>query len=296
MTRIATPNQLAMRAQNAMLRLIGMILVVGVLAGQATAGEIPDVVLQYADAFAQSPAEAERLPSGQSLRDEYAMSFFQGFTHPSGGSFTKSALMNDAYMRGQAYWRDYPSERDKIFAGYGYVAVEREGVWSHGFEVSAFRPADANGEEWWISPLGDGAWSDVGLDKVRLKDRQLRLRIAGYVSPKGRYGHLGAYARAVLVTSAAPVDTGNQPLPTAMSQVFFDHLTFYSHAIAPYVCEDVPNIDWLNSGAEFSTLNIASVDARERLSNPALGGWTAIAVVKPCGVHPVFAFASSAAN
>lgn len=69
MTRIATPNQLAMRAQNAMLRLIGMILVVGVLAGQATAGEIPDVVLQYADAFAQSLAEAERLPSGQSLRD-----------------------------------------------------------------------------------------------------------------------------------------------------------------------------------------------------------------------------------
>ena len=271
-----------------MFRLISTILIVGALAGKATAGEVPDVVLQYADAFVKSQTEAERLPSGLSPREEYAVWFFQGFTHPSGGILTKSDLMRDAYSQGQAYWRDYPSERDTMFAAYGYVAIQREGVWSHGFEVSAFRPADADGEEWWISPLGDGSWSDVGLDKVRLRDKQLRVRIAGYVSPKGRYGHLGAYVRAVLVTSAVPVDTGNQPLPTAMSLVFFDHLTFYSHVIEPYVCEDVPHIGWLNTRAEFATLNIASVDARERLLNPAFGGWTAIAVVKPCRVHPVF--------
>lgn len=279
-----------------MFRLISTILIAGALAGKATAGEVPDAVLQYADAFVKSQTDAERLPAGLSPREEYAVWFFQGFTHPSGGILTKSDLMRDAYTQGQTYWRDYPSERDKMFAAYGYVAVEREGVWSHGFEVSAFVPSDAGGEEWWIRPLGDGSWSDIGLDKVRLRDRHLRVRITGYVSPKGRYGHLGAYVRAVLVTWAAPVDTGNQPLPTAMSQVFFDHVTFYSHSIAPYVCEESPNIEWLNPRAEFSTPNIASVDGRERLLNPALGGWTAIAVVKPCGVHPVFTFASSAAN
>lgn len=279
-----------------MFRLISTILIVGALAGGASAEEVPDVVLQYADAFAQSQTKTERLSSGLSQREEYTVWFFQGFIHPSGWILTKSDLMKNAYTQGQTYWHDYPSERDKMFASYGYVPIEREGVWSHGFEVSAFRPADAGGEEWWISPLGDGSWSDIGLDKARLRDKHLRVRITGYVSPKGRYGHLGAYVRAVHVTSAVPVDTGNQLLPTAMSLVFFDHLTFYSHLIAPYVCENDLNIDWLNPRAEFSTQGIVSVDVRERLLNPALGGWTAIAAVKPCGVHPVFTFASSAAN
>jgi len=272
-------------------RLICTILIVGALAGKATAGEVPDVVLQYADAFVKSQTEAERLSSVQSPREAYAVWFFQGFTHPSGWILTKSDLMKNAYAQGQTYWRDYPSERDKMFAAYGYVPIEREGVWSHGFEVSAFRPADADGEEWWIGPLGDGAWSDVGLDRGRLRDKQLRVRIAGYLSPKERHGHLGAYVRAVLVTSAVPVDTGNQLLPTAMSLMFFDHLTFYSRVIAPYVCENDLNIDWLHPRAEFSARGIASVDVREQLLQLAVGSWAA---VKPCRARPVFAASGSA--
>lgn len=193
-----------------MLRLISTILIVGALAGKATAADVPDVVLQYADAFAQSQSKAEQPSPSRSLRDEYAVWFFQGFTHPSGGIFTRSDLMNDAYTRGQAYWRDYPSERDKILSAYGYVAIEREGVWSHGFEVSAFRPIDAEGEKWWITTLGGRRWGDVGLDDVMSRYKQLRVRIVGYISPKGHYGHLGAYVREVLVTSGTPTDGGNQ--------------------------------------------------------------------------------------
>ncbi|MGM3277106.1 hypothetical protein [Ralstonia sp. 24A2] len=271
-----------------MFRLVSTILIVGALAGKATAGDVPDVVRQYADAFAQSQTKVEQFSSGLSPREEYAVWFFRGFTHPSGagGVLTKSDLVNNAYTQGQTYWRDYPSERDKMFAAYGYVPIEREGVWSHSFEVSAFRPTDAEGDKWWITTLGDGPWRDAGVDNAWKRNKPFRVRIVGYLSPKGRYGHLGAYVREVLVTSGVPVDTGNQLLPTAMSLVLFDHLTFYSRAITPYVCEDDLNIDWLNPRAEFSTQGIASVDVRAQLLQLAVGSWAA---VMPCRVHPVFA-------
>lgn len=95
-----------------MIRLISTILMVGALAGRATAGDVPDVVLQYADAFSQSQTTEERLPSGRTLRDEYAASFFQGFTHPYGATATRPDLWNDAYTHGQTYWRDHPFERE----------------------------------------------------------------------------------------------------------------------------------------------------------------------------------------
>ncbi len=185
-----------------MVRIILILLVTSFLATKASAREIPNVVLHYANLFAQRQTAQEQLPQGRTARDEYARYFFDGFTHPSGEVFTKSALIQDAYTRGQTYWRDHPAERAKIFSEYGYVAIEREGVWSRGFEKSAFEPADADGDRWWMRPLGDGPWKEVGLDQGG------RVRIAGYLSPKGHYGHLGAYEHQVLVTSAVPVDFG----------------------------------------------------------------------------------------
>ena len=195
-----------------MLRFISTILIAGVLAGHAAAREMPDVVRRYADAFAQSQGEAGQPLSKLSLRDEYATWFFEGFTNPIGGSFTRSTLLNSAYALGQAYWRDHPSERDEIFAGYGYIAVQREGVWSHGFEVNAFRPADSDEGEWWVTPICGDPRCDVGLRDARPGNKPRQMRIVGYLSPAGRYGHLGAYGRKVLVTSAKPVDEGHQLL------------------------------------------------------------------------------------
>lgn len=179
------------------------LLIVGIFIGKATAGEVPNIVLQYADSFAQSQSVQEPLRAGRALPDEYAIWFFQGFTHPSGSIFTKSDLMRDAYSNGQAYWRDHPSERADIFAGYGYRTVEREGVWSHGFEKSAFQPGDGSEGKWWMSTFGGVAWRDVGLDQPNSRIDGLRVRIVGYLSPKGRYGHLGAYEHEVLVTSGS---------------------------------------------------------------------------------------------
>lgn len=191
-------------------RLLYRFLLLSVFAGNTMAADVPFVVLDYADMFArsQSPSHmlALELRPGDTVRDAYAQAFFQGFTHPSGGIFTTSDLVRDAYARGQAYWRDHAGERDAILAGYGYVAVEREGTWSHGFEKSDFQPVDADGEPWWMTTFGSEPWRDVGLAQAATAHGPRRVRISGYLSPKGRHGHLGAYAREILVTSGTTVD------------------------------------------------------------------------------------------
>lgn len=175
------------------------------LAGKASADNIPDIVLEYASAFAQTQA-ADKQPSATPPAD-YAQWFFQGLTHPAGAIVTQSALMRDAYTQGQRYWRDHPSARATIMAGYGYRAIERDGVWSRGFEKSVFQPTqvdlDVDAGAWWLESFGGVAWREVGLVAPNSMYERPRVHIAGYLSPKGHYGHLGAYEHEVLVTSGA---------------------------------------------------------------------------------------------
>ncbi|MCC7702919.1 hypothetical protein IGS59_11745 [Janthinobacterium sp. GW460P] len=186
-----------------MLRSISAFLLLTALAGKASADNIPDIVLEYASAFAQTQA-ADKQPSATPPAD-YAQWFFQGLTHPAGAIVTQSALMRDAYTKGQEYWRDHPSQRTQIMAGYGYRPIERDGVWSRGFEKSVFQPTDADADAgtWWINSFGGVAWREVGLVAPNSVYERPRVHIAGYLSPKGHYGHLGAYEHEVLVTSGA---------------------------------------------------------------------------------------------
>ena len=195
-----------------MRRSLATFLIVSALAGRASAEPIPDIVLEYAHAFAQTQA-ADKLPSATPPA-EYAQWFFQGLTHPAGGIVTQSALMRDAYTQGQRYWRDHPSARATIMAGYGYLPIERDGVWSRGFEKSVFQPAplglDVDAGPWWIDSFGGVAWRDVGLAPPHSAYEQPRVHIAGYLSPKGHYGHLGAYEHEVLVMSGSAIRTAGQ--------------------------------------------------------------------------------------
>ncbi|WP_143450307.1 hypothetical protein [Janthinobacterium sp. BJB446] len=185
-----------------MRRAISTFLIFSVLAGQASAADIPAVVLDYASAFVQTQAADKQSPA---RRAEYAQWFFQGLTHPSGGIVTQSTAMRDAYTNGQRYWRDHPSGRDAIMAGYGYLPIEREGIWSRGFERSVFQAADAGAGAWWLDSFGGVAWREVGLTAPNSTHEQPRVHIAGYLSPQGHYGHLGAYEHEVLVTSGFAV-------------------------------------------------------------------------------------------
>lgn len=186
-----------------MRRAISTLLILTALAGNASAGNIPDIVLEYASAFAQTQAADKQLPTSPTPPAEYARWFFQGLIHPSGGIVTQSASMRDAYTNGQRYWRDHPSAHASIMAGYGYLAIERDGVWLRGFEKSAFQPGDTDTGAWWIDSFGGVAWRDVGLVAPDSIYAQARVHIAGYLSPKGHYGNLGAYEHEVLVISGA---------------------------------------------------------------------------------------------
>lgn len=193
-----------------MLRSISILLLLTALAGKANAANIPDIVLEYAHAFAQTQTTDKRASTPPA---DYAQWFFQGLIHPSGGIVTQSAAMRDAYMKGQRYWRDHPSERANIMASYGYRAIERDGVWSRGFEKSVFQPAhadlDLDAGAWWLNSFGGVAWRDVGLVAPNSSHQQPRVHIVGYLSPKGHYGHLGAYEHEVLVTSGAAVQAAD---------------------------------------------------------------------------------------
>ena len=181
--------------------LVPLVLSLGMLCGHAAADTMPNIVQQYADAFIEAHPEEEPPANGRSLSDVYAAAFFSGFTYPYGGMQAKSQLVRDAYMHGQAHWNDHPAERKDIFAGYGYLPIDKTGVWSRGFEVSAFMPDDGDGP-WWMNTLGGVRWSDVGVPDAR--NGKMRVHIIGYVSSAGRHGHLGGYAREVLVLSGGP--------------------------------------------------------------------------------------------
>jgi hypothetical protein len=190
-----------------MFRFISVFLAFSILIAKANAAEVPDVVLEYADAFSKAQTVKEQLPAGRTFSEEYAYWFFRGFTHPFGGVVTPVDLMSDAYTQGQAYWRDYPSERAGIFAGYGYLPIEREGVWSRGFEKSSFQAAGADaGDSWWVTSFDGTALRDIDIDPSSSRTDNTRVRIVGYLSPKGRYGHMGAYKQQVLVISGRRVD------------------------------------------------------------------------------------------
>ena len=102
-----------------MRRAIATLLILGALVGKVNAENIPDSVLAYASAYAQTQAADKQLPASPTPPVEYAQSFLRGLIHPTGRLLTQSAPRRDAYTNAQRYWRDHPSERASIMAGYG---------------------------------------------------------------------------------------------------------------------------------------------------------------------------------
>lgn len=191
-----------------MFKLVMTCMVTSILAATATAtaAEMPDVVRPFAEAYARSPLAQQQPASASAATDDYARWFLQGFTHPGYGTQPVTDLRSDAYANGQIYARAHPSERDAVLAAYGYQAVERTGAWRRGFETTAFLPDDAEKESWWMTSYGGVGFSAIGLADSGGRHPPTRVRITGYLSPRGDYGHMGGYRYEVLVTSGALID------------------------------------------------------------------------------------------
>lgn len=163
----------------------------------AIAEAIPPVVKKYFEAYLTLHPNEKRRSMAKTLERQYAYYFLTGLTSPT-ETWSSGGIETDAYNQGQSYWKDHPNEREKILASYGYVPVDAKGIWRCGFERDSFSPIGRKSEEWWISSFrgaSRGNEFDLNCDKMHF------VRITGYVSPIGNYGHLGSYKREIFFTS-----------------------------------------------------------------------------------------------
>lgn len=174
---------------------------------------VPPFVLEQAKRYEAAHAVLARyMPGGMSIADLYVEEFRRGFEAPvpTGSEAAEksddkgppgSEVYADAATAGAAWRRDHPADTDAVMAGFGYRHVSAKGVWKVGYEVNAFTPGDGSGEVWWLDAFGNAAWPHLAAAK---DPSGMGLSVDGYVSPKGRYGHIGGYDREILVIVATP--------------------------------------------------------------------------------------------
>lgn len=163
----------------------------------ANAVEIPPIVKKHFETYAVSHPKKKKRSSDRPDEQIFADFFFIGLTSQN-EVWTSVGIETDAYNQGQLYWRDHPNKRELILASYGYVRVDAKGIWRCGFEQSSFTPIGRKNEEWWVSSFRGASWGNLlgsNCNKIH------NVRIVGYLSPIGSYGHLGSYKREVFFTS-----------------------------------------------------------------------------------------------
>jgi hypothetical protein len=92
----------------------------------------------------------------------------------------------------------------ETYASFGYSAVLMDGVWSTRFEHSGFVPKEGyRGEKLWFEPLPELA---AKLPEHIIPEQGLHVRIHGYVSTPGHFGHMGMYDRLVYAEDLTVLD------------------------------------------------------------------------------------------
>jgi hypothetical protein len=161
----------------------------------------PPAVLQLADDYLASHSGKQTDKRG-SVKEQFLHGFFEGFTMPNMDIDVPEAYSGDATPRGmkagQEYRRANPTKLKETMEGFGYTEIEIAGVYTRGFEYSDFRPDTQPGQTWWLSSCGD-ARSYLPKDE-KISDEGVHIRVRGYLSPSGKYGHVGGYSRELLAT------------------------------------------------------------------------------------------------
>jgi hypothetical protein len=154
-------------------------------------GPRPPAILKLANEYLQS-LPSEKKPFGEEwARHDFIQSFFAGFTKPTASMINGDPASQQGFKLGQEFRRAHPDRLPETFESFGYVAMEADGVYTWGMEHSGFQPRDHPGEMWWIAAI-IGTASDLPKGQ-EIPEEGLALRITGFRSPKGEYGHLGTY-------------------------------------------------------------------------------------------------------
>lgn len=157
-----------------------------------------------ADYYKTLPANTER-QSENVVRGAFCEGFLEGFISP--GSWISEPTEHDVHWHGftagQNYRRSHEDKLREVMEQFGYTVWEGDGTYEiRGFEMSLFWRRgvrivdDYESDCWWIDPLV----SD--LPDVLGGNRMAEIHIVGFLSPEGRYGHLGMCKQQILVTKA----------------------------------------------------------------------------------------------
>ena len=147
-----------------------------------------------------SKVHRSQMPYGRTRAETtYLLMFFSGVTSPRSEIVGARGVAVAAFNAGKAYWFKHPARRREIMLGYGYTEIVIHGKRTTGFEGSLFVPNDQAAQRIWISALDDAkiaVESETGkyLDSVPVK-------VQGYLSPAGSYGHMGGYDREIFATN-----------------------------------------------------------------------------------------------
>jgi hypothetical protein len=178
---------------------------------------VSSVIAKLAEeAIVADGAEAAR--SREHSRSVFVRAFLGGYANPESTIPVNPALsesrMNGAgWSAGQAYRRANPESVPQIMRAYGYREFEGAGTWTVGFEAGGFQP-DSAGEVsgassrracWYLAfirsaNLNEQLGQIVPRD-TRSRNVALRVRVNGYVSELGQFGHLGVCQRQVYAVS-----------------------------------------------------------------------------------------------
>ena len=150
----------------------------------------PTAVLRLADKYLASTGNLHA-EDRREIRGDFCDSFLRGFMTPGARMEGGTGAGRDGFVAGQEYRRAHPASMKEIMEGFGYTEIEAEGVWTVSFEHSGFRPRHQPQVEWWLWEYG-GIPSDLPANQ-EMPSSGLRVRVHGYLSPSGHYGHLGSY-------------------------------------------------------------------------------------------------------
>jgi hypothetical protein len=156
----------------------------------------------YIERLAVPPSESER----DEIRLQFTHEFFLGFTGPE-DSLIGSGAPQAGFRAGQKFRHTASASQVRhTMEEFGYAYTEAEGTWGTGFEVSCFRPRSMPDESWWLSGFGDTKYA---MPKRRdASSGPVYFRVTGYLSPKGKCGHLGGYDRQFYATRVVHIKGG----------------------------------------------------------------------------------------
>ena len=141
------------------------------------------------------------------IREDFIRSFFMGFTMPGARMGAKAESTQRGFIAGQEYRKNNPARISETMEGFGYILTEAEGTWIARFEVSSFQPQSMPKQPWWLSHFGDTR-SDIPKG-AKIPKNGIHIRVIGYLSPRGHFGHWGAYEHEFFATSISKIAGGS---------------------------------------------------------------------------------------